>query len=495
MRASAFVFRLGVTAVIALATVRAAGYLLYVVWIVAFPLEIQALEAVMVHHSWRVLTGLPLYPDWETYPHVTNFFTPMYFWLVGSLGRATRADIPQLFVIGRAVTFLSTLAATACLAWYLRARHGTQAACVGALLSLPPAPLYGFALMTRPDAMADSAGVVGFLLTRLNARKAPIVGAVLLAVAILTKQTAALYLLAAILGCLAEGRYRRAFRITAVSIVVLALACIILTTSSGPLFLKSIVQEGQSPLSAVAWMRVAERLATLSPELLIVSVAGLVWWYSQNERGMFVAMATLLAGSLLTAFKVGADLNYFLPLRTTCALAAGTLWAAAHRSFRERAAWITAATAGAVLVMMPGAIHAVAGARQAHALSSYIASASGAPLLETYRSLIGIVQAPNLRVLTDSALLALYQKERAPFTDPWLFRLLVETGRIRPRHMEQSLESGSYDLLVLTADLNSRRYDGYDFGLPPFLVRQARARYQRIATAAGFFIYRPRPPS
>ncbi len=495
MRASELVFRLGVAGVIVLATVRAAGYLVYVVSIVAFPLEIQALEAVMVHHSWRVLTGLPLYPDWETYPHVTNFFTPMYFWLVGSLGRVARADIPELFVIGRAVTFLSTLVATGCLAWYLRVRHGTQAACVGALLSLPPAPLYGFALMTRPDAMADSVGMVGFLLTRLNARKAGILGAALLTVAILTKQTAALYLLAAILGCLAERQYRPAFRITAISVVGLAFASVILTTSSGPLFLKSIVQEGQTPLSAVEWTRIAGRLATFSPELLIVSVAGLVWWFSHNERGMFVAMATLLAGSLLTAFKLGADLNYFLPLRTTCALAAGTLWAAAQRSFRERAAWSTAAIAAAVLVMMPGAIQAVAGARQAHALSSYISSASGAPLLETYRSLIGVVQAPNLRGLTDSALLAMYQKERAPFTDPWLFRLLVQTGRIRPWHMEQSLASGSYDLLVLTADLNSRRYDGYDFGLPPFLARQARARYQWIATAAGFFIYRPRPPS
>ena len=492
MRPSTVTFRVCLAGVLVLATVRAVGYIVYVVSSVGFPLEVHVLEAVMVHHAWRVVAGAPLYPAWETYPHVTNFFTPIYFWIVGGVGRATGADIPDLFIIGRSVTVVATLAATGCLAWYLRARYGTQAASVGALLSLPPAQLYGFSLMTRPDVLADTAGVAGLLLTRVDARKAWVVGAGLLMLALLTKQTAALYLVAAVLGSLADGRYRRAVVVPVVAVVSLALVAVVLTLTSAPLFLASIVQEGRTPLSAAAWMRLAGRLATSDPELLIVSAAGLVWWWWQNERGMCAAMATLLIGSVFTAFKVGADWNYFLPLRAIAALAAGALWAAAQRSFGERAARVTAAMAGALLLLMPSTIEAVAGARQASAQASYMRSASGGPALATYGELVRLVQTPNIRVLSDSAMLALYQKDAAPFTDPWLFRLLVQTGRIHPRQMEHWLESGAYDVLVLSGDLNSRAYEEYDFALPPSLVARARTRYEPVAMAVGFVIYQPR---
>jgi len=36
------------------------------------------------------------------------------------------------------------------------------------------------------------------------------------------------------------------------------------------------------------------------------------------------------------------------------------------------------------------------------------------------------------RLLTDSGLLQLHQKERAPFVDPFQFRLLVNSGQIHP---------------------------------------------------------------
>ncbi len=490
-----FAFRVCVAAVIALATARAVAYLFYVIWYVSFPLEVHALEAVMVHHAWRVQTGSPLYPAWDSYPHVTNFFAPMYFWIVGGVGRATGASISNLFTIGRSVTFLSTLIATGCLGWYLRKRHGTQAAFVGALLSLGTAPLYGFSLMTRPDATADTAGLAGFLLTTLGTRKATIPGGALLIVAVLTKQTAAIYLLAAIVKCLVERQHRRALWLTASSALVLALVTLVLTASYAPFFLSSILQERRTPLSSAEWIRATGRLVELSPEMLIISLAGLAWWLRQHERGMFAAMATLLVGSLLTAFKVGADLNYFLPLRATSVLAVGTLWAAAHRSFRQHPGWVIAGTAGAVIVLIPSTLQAIGAARQARALSSYIYSPAAAPVLETYAALIRLVQTPNIRVLTDSTMLALYQKERAAFTDPWLFRLLVTTGRIQPRQMEQWLESGSYDFVVLTGDLNSRQYEDYDFGLPLQLVLKARTRYQQVSHAAGFFIYRPRPTS
>ena len=449
----------------------------------------------MVHHAWRVLNGSALYPAWTSYPHVTNFFTPLYFWIVGSLGRTIGSSIPDLFVIGRLVAFLSTLCGTGCLAWYLWARHGRSAALVGALLSLGAAPLYGFSIMTRPDAMADAAGLAGLLLTTVKGRGPTIAAGALLAIAILTKQTAGIYLVAALVMCLANRTYAQAGLLAATSALTLAISSVVLTTSSAPLFLVSIFQERHSPVSLTGWMTAMTQLVRLAPELLVVTAAGIVLWIRQKNHGLALAAGTLLAGSLLTALKVGADMNYFLPLRTASVLAAGSLWAVARDGPHRRQGWLTVAAAGALLVLLPGSVNAISAAREARALRAFVGSPPGALLLETYDGLIRLVQTPDLRVLTDSGILALYQKDRAPFVDPWLFRLLVSTDRIHPIQMEQWLESESYDVLVLTADLQSAAYDDYSFGLPPSLVERARAHYQQVAHTAGLFIYRPRRAS
>ena len=429
-------FRCCLYGAIAVTGIRAAAYVCHVAWHFTFPLETHALEATMVHHAWRVLNGSALYPDWTSYPHVTNFFTPLDFWIVGSLGRAAGSSIPDLFVIGRLVAFLSTLCGTGCLAWYLWKRDGRSAALVGALLSLGAAPLYGFSIMTRPDAMADAAGLAGLLLTTVIGRRTTIAAGALLAIAILTKQTAGIYLAAAVVMCLGNRTYARAGLLAAASALTLASVSVVLTTSFAPLFLVSIFQERHSPLSLTGWMTAMTQLVRLAPELLVITVAGLVLWIRRKNHGLAMAAGTLLIGSLLTALKVGADMNYFLPLRTASVLAAGSLWAVARGQPHWRQGWSTAAAAGALLVLLPGSVNAVAAAREARALRAFIGSPPGALLLETYDELIRLVQTPDLRVLTDSGILALYQKDRAPFVDPWLFRLLVSTDRIHPIQME-----------------------------------------------------------
>ena len=479
--------------VIAASCIKAAAYLCYVAWHFRFPFETHWLEATMVHHAWRVMNGSAWYPAWTSYPHVTNFFTPLYFWIVGSVGRAAGASIPDLFVIGRSVTFLSTLCGTACLAWYLWKRHGQSAALVGTLLSLGAAPLYGFSIMTRPDAMADAAGLAGLLLTTVRGRTTTIAAGALLAIAILTKQTAGIYLAAALVMCLGNGMFAQAGLIAATSGLALAGVSVVLTTSSAPLFLVSIFQERLSPFLLTGWMTVMAQLARLSPELLVLPVAGIALWIWQKNYGLALATGTLFAGSLLTALKAGADMNYFLPLRTASVLAAGSLWAVARNRPYRRQGLSTAAAAAALLVLLPGSTHAVTAAREARALRAFVGSPPGALLLETYDELIRLVQTPDLRVLTDSGILALYQKDRAPFVDPWLFRLLVTTERVHPVQMEHWLESEAYDVLVLTGDLHSSVYGSNSMALPPSLVERARAHYQQVGQTAGLFIYRPRP--
>src|SRR5690242_5748800 len=70
---------------------RAVGYLAYALFTIPISYEIWYLEPKMVHLAWRVQAGVGLYPDWTAYPHVANFFGPVYFGLVGLLGRAAGA--------------------------------------------------------------------------------------------------------------------------------------------------------------------------------------------------------------------------------------------------------------------------------------------------------------------------------------------------------------------------------------------------------------------
>jgi hypothetical protein len=112
--------------------------------------------------------------------------------------------------------------------------------------------------------------------------------------------------------------------------------------------------------------------------------------------------------------------------------------------------------------------------------------------LRTYQRVIRAAEDPNVRLLTDSGLFDVYQRERAAFGDPWLFRLLVETGQIGPVKMRAWIESESYDLVVTTADLFSPGYREYEFGLPMVLVEAARAHYKPAGIEGALFFYRKR---
>src|SRR5439155_8136476 len=126
-------------------------------------------------------------------------------------------------------------------------------------------------------------------------------------------------------------------------------------------------------------------------------VAGVVLWLRQKEYGVALAMMTLFVGSLLTALKVGSDLNYFLPLRATSVLAAGSLLAAARDVLPRRRSWAVVVAAATFLMLVPSTMKAVAAAGEARALSSFIKGPSGARVLETYAALIQLVQAENVR--------------------------------------------------------------------------------------------------
>ena len=202
--------RLLLAVVFLLAVVRAVEYCGYVSVQSQSPFDAHYLESAMVHFAWRVQHGIRLYPDWESYPHVANFFSPLSFLIIGLVGRALGTDIRGLYLVGRGVSIVSVVATSIVLGVVLKRRYGVRAAIFGMLLSLGGCPLYAAGVMTRPDALAEFLGMTGFFLAEGRSRSTGIAAGLMLCLAAMTKQTTLVYFGAAAISLYLKGQWRRA---------------------------------------------------------------------------------------------------------------------------------------------------------------------------------------------------------------------------------------------------------------------------------------------
>lgn len=484
--------RLTLGLVLVLGASRMIFYLAYASFALAAPFETFHLEAKMVLLAERVREGLSLYPSWSDYPHVSNFFGPLYFTIVGLLGRASGADIAGMFTIGRALTFASALATTFGLAWYLARKYGREAAVAGAVISLGAGPMLGFSVMVRPDIMAETLGITGFFLGGLKSRWGCALGCVVLVAAILTKQTAAIFLVALGISLFLEGDRRRAIAVVLGGSAGLAAVVAAVTILAEPNFARDLLGESKSPSDFLTWYYTLQRALLFSSDLIVFPVIGLILWTVRRPRDVRLATLTvvILATSLAASSKRGADLNYYLNLHLVEALAVGALWNAAETvTTRRGRALTTLAAALGLVALMPGTLFAWSQAYGSWTTAAALRGPLGEHINRTYQHVFRIAEDPKGRLLTDSGLFDLHQKGRAAFGDPWLFRMLVETGRVQPTRMRRSIDAEEYDLIVTLNDLNSPDYASYAFGLPMVLVEAARAHYAFVRSDAGLFFY------
>ena len=485
---------------IALGLARLLAYLAYAVACLPMPLETFFLEAKMVLLAYRVVLGETLYPAWRDYPHVSNFFGPVYFGLVGLLGSAFKVDIPGLFLIGRAVSFASGLLTTLVVGIVAGRRYGRFAGAAGSVLSLGSATMIGFSVMVRPDMMAELLGVCGFFLGGHRTAMGRLAGGGLLVLAILTKQTTAIFLLAASLAWVLEGDWRRGLKLLLGCLGATAVVIGAVTLLVEPNFARSLFGESKSPWEVSSFVSNLTRACWLSPDILFFPTLGLVLWLSgatgRREIRPAVLTAVVLAASIGLATKRGGDLNYYLSLRVCEGLAVGALWRAWSLSCRARA-WVRSTTLATstllgCMAMWPGILFATLQAESQRKNAAFVEGPYGADFLGFHRDICGLARNPRFRLLTDSGLFELYQGKRAAFGDPWLFRMMSETGQVDLTVMQDRVDSRYYDLIVTTGDLELPSYYDNTFGLPRPLFERARVRYVQVGTRAGLFLYKPR---
>jgi hypothetical protein len=352
--------------------------------------------------------------------------------------------------------------------------------------------------MVRPDATAELLGVAGFFLSESRSWPGRLAGVALLVLAVLTKQTALIFLLAAALAAGLSGQWRRALGVLGGGLGALFLAVVAVNTLLEPHFARSLVGEMMMPWEFNAWRSLLGTVVQATPDLLFLPVVGLVLWLTDRPRDVRLASlaAVLLAAALGLSGKVGADLNYYLSLRVAEASAVGALWHALHATevrSRARSAALAAVTALAIVSVVPGILAAMGQARFARRRAASYEGPVGRLVLHSYRAAIAQARNPDVRLLTDTGLIDLYQGERAAFGDPWLFRKLVELGRIEPATIRNRLDAQYYDLIITTNDLGAPEYAAKDFRLPMVLAERARARYALKGVRPGLFFYGRRP--
>jgi hypothetical protein len=487
------VVRTALAVVALLLVARAAAYLVYVYEGLPSPAEVGDLESKLVHLAWRVQAGVRLYPTWTDYPHVTNFFGPCYFLVVGLIGSAVGAGLEGLFVIGRAVTVACALATALVLGWFVRRGHGLGAGVAAATASLGAAPMIGAGLMVRPDTMAELLGVAGFFLSTGVTARSRVAGIVLLVAAILTKQTAACFLVAASLSLFIAGRRRESAAL--LTLGVLALGAVVAAVSAfEPMFASSLLGEGKTPWSLANWAAELRELVVSAPDLFVVPVLGSWLWLSARPRQTtpIVLWLMVLGSGLVTAAKEGSGLNYFLSLRLVEALAIGALWTAARMPEALQRRRLAGASILAALSLVPGTILAAGHAGQARAEARFYDGPDGRRLLLARRQLFRLAEDPRVELLTDSGLLQLHQKERAAFVDPFQFRLLVETGQVRPDVILRGIRDETYDMVITTTDLYRPEYRLNIAGLPEVLAQAVREHYIPADRPLGLFRNIPR---
>lgn len=154
---------------------------------IATPWDLEWMEGGMLLHAQRVLDGLPLYsaPSLDWIPFI---YPPLYPWLVAAAGAAVGLD----YEVGRALSVVGTALACLALVWGVRREGGSW------LLGTGAAALFlscyedsgTFYDLVRTDGVL--VGLLGWSLLSIRHRR-PVVGGLLLVLAFMAKQNAALF--------------------------------------------------------------------------------------------------------------------------------------------------------------------------------------------------------------------------------------------------------------------------------------------------------------
>ena len=453
--------------------------------------EVEYGEAILYDHAARLLRGEPLYQPLNQPPYTVATYTPVYYWSAA----AARFVFGPGFLPGRVLSCLAALATAALVGHLASSRTSRRPAglfaavlfvALGCATNVPWTALY------KEDALgvAFGVGAVVLLVREPRTRTTIVAGAVLAALAILTKQS--------LFGAAVAGtiwlwtRQRNAavlFGGTCLLLVVGAAAMLEMSTGA---FIRNTVVGNLNPWS---WDAFVSNFDLLAEQELGPIAAAAVYAVvaargsAQGRPDLLIVYWLISALPVVGMAKVGAHYNYWLEFAScTAVLATLAIWAAPSDASSSARPLLGALP----LLLLAGSLVMVA-PRISPAVLSGLRSVPDQPERSAeFGQLVQLVHDQRGDVLAQPQdVLAL--ADRPVLLDIQLMSVLEGQQVWDPRPLVARICGGQVGLLVVSSALEDQAsFTFQKYPLWPPSVSRALLQVMRFdQQLAGRFVYKP----
>jgi hypothetical protein len=269
-------------------------------------------------YSARALGHLqPLYRDFRQAPYATTPYTPNFYALTALASWIGGGGTNAVYLAGRTVSMASMVACLILVGFLSRCAGASRLWAIGASLAAATTPwLVPWAYTCRPDLLAIGLSLGGLACAQSRLTSARIcLASLLFLLAIYTKQN----MISAPVALGAALLFHRSWKNFVILLCVFGLGGLaafeILNLRTGGLFWQNIVEANVAPLDPELPPLFCKRFCIGASLPLVLALVGLVTSrssYFVRHLSLILYVVFSLALAIITSFKAGADMNYFI---------------------------------------------------------------------------------------------------------------------------------------------------------------------------------------
>lgn len=455
--------------------------------------SLTQVEPIIAIQARMLAQGEGLYWDLDSFPFTVSAYGPLYYGLSALLQLAGLTPL----LAGHLISIAALLAALWLSDRLMRHwRIGLGERRLGLALAASAGVIGSWGVVAQSDTLALAFSIAA--LERYAAYQsrrnlsALIASAVCIALAIFTKQTFLAAGAAISLSLLVREWRRGIVFVAGLGAFGVGTALMIQALTDGGYLSNALLAN----LNPFAWFKLGqhvERFALVTGALSLIAAAAFA------RRGAFQLLLHSYLGFslaiwLLTAPKIGSDLNY--QLEPTLALCLAAAWSLHKLRFLELAArhdpgWVT-------LLQVPLALHLVlnAGVAVQSSLGRIAREQMAQQQLADLQPWLNAENGPVISVEIDPLLHAGRRLE----VEPLIYTLLVRAGVTDPGPVSRALEAGEFSAVLLYEEVGSPGEGANPElpSLPPEQLEIIRRRYRQAAHVPGpllngVYVYVPNP--
>jgi hypothetical protein len=512
--------------------VLSAQFILSGVRSVGLPWPITHPEGATIAAMLRVRDGEALYQPFLQYPYLITPYPPVQPVAVGLISRLLGLSVLEMAGLARSLTLAASLLTTV-LIWLIARRLGAGrlAALAGAGLFLPLPFLDEWGFAARPDVPAIALSLLAMLALVWRPDRAWL-AAVVVVLALFTKQTAVALPVAATVWLMLSGRWRGALLFCLVLAALTAGTVGLLELATGRTYiLNTVLAHLNTPKNGFD-LAARDILPLFQDGWLPVGLAVLAFLVpSVRQRAglplLYVGVSTGLA--LYSLRNTGGDVNYLIePAAAACipaALAIDWLWrtwgiqdqrprkkaltprppllcegegekgsagtmhsAPTDRSAVKVGAQFIAPSHGALLPLAVSVILAAATVVWAAGLWEFWRLDGGVD--PTGRLPLAEIAAADA-VLSEEPLAVLLAGHPLVVSDTFHLSMLTTSGFFDPTELERRIKRGEFDLIVMRSDVSAPRRWKRQLLLPEPVRLAIKDTYRPAGRVGMFWLYKP----